>query len=163
MDDTFNIVVNEENAFTLDSSETEKLDVFQKTADSLNIIENGESLTVIVNEADFLRKKYKLKLNGSIYKIQIKDSLDIRIDEMGLAEEENTLVNELHAPMPGLLLEFQVSEGDSVSKGDALCVLEAMKMENTLTALRDGIIKTIHQEKGAAVEKGELLIEFEAE
>lgn len=162
MENKYHISVNGKDALFLDSSEIEALDILQKKPKSFNVIENNISYSIDVEKTDLLQKHYKLKLNGTVYELKIKDSLDLLIDEMGLAEEANTLTNEIYAPMPGLLLEFQVKEGDTVSKGDALCVLEAMKMENTLVATRDGVIKAIHKEKGEPVDKGELLIEFEA-
>ena len=55
-----------------------------------------------------------------------------------------------------------ISFGQEVKEDDALLILEAMKMENVLTAPRDGVIKSISASKGDAVDKGELLIEFEA-
>jgi biotin carboxyl carrier protein len=64
--------------------------------------------------------------------------------------------------MPGLILEVSVSEGDEVREGDSLCVLEAMKMENALLSPRDGKIKAVNVSKGGTVDKGDLLIEFEA-
>jgi biotin carboxyl carrier protein len=70
-------------------------------------------------------------------------------------------VLELKAPMPGLVLNIVVKEGDSISKGDALLVLEAMKMENNIKSPTDGIIKKIHAVKGNAVEKNQLLISFQ--
>jgi biotin carboxyl carrier protein len=58
-------------------------------------------------------------------------------------------------------LEVNISAGDEVKKGDFICVLEAMKMENTLTAPRDGVIKSVNITKGETVDKGKLLIELE--
>ena len=81
---------------------------------------------------------------------------------MGLSLGADAVENEVHAPMPGLILEVNVSEGQEVKEGDALCVLEAMKMENALMAPRDGVIKSVQIAKGDAVEKGMLLIELEA-
>jgi len=63
--------------------------------------------------------------------------------------------------MPGIILEVNISAGDEVKKGDFICVLEAMKMENTLTAPRDGVIKSVNITKGETVDKGKLLIELE--
>ncbi|MCC7050886.1 MAG: acetyl-CoA carboxylase biotin carboxyl carrier protein subunit, partial [Bacteroidia bacterium] len=57
--------------------------------------------------------------------------------------------------------EAKVKEGDKVTKGDALMVLEAMKMENILKSPGDGIIKKINVSKGQAVEKNTVLITFE--
>ena len=69
-------------------------------------------------------------------------------------------MGEIHAPMPGLVLEINVSEGQEVEKGDPLLILEAMKMENVIKAPGNGIIKKIHVEKGNPVEKNELLVEL---
>lgn len=64
------------------------------------------------------------------------------------------------SPMPGTILEVKVSAGQSVTMGDTLVVLEAMKMENEIPAPQDGIIDTVAVAKGASVNSGELLITF---
>ena len=61
------------------------------------------------------------------------------------------------APMPGMIIRYQKNAGDAVSKGDAVVVLEAMKMENTLVAPCDGVIKTIQFKSGDTVAKGATL------
>jgi len=66
----------------------------------------------------------------------------------------------LKAPMPGSVLEVQVKEGDSVNDGDVLLVLEAMKMENELTASQPGTVSKILVKKGDAVNSGDPLIEL---
>ena len=71
------------------------------------------------------------------------------------------MINDIKAPMPGLILEVNVEEGAEVQEGDYLLVLEAMKMENTLTAPRDGVVKSVSIKKGETVEKNQLLIEME--
>jgi biotin carboxyl carrier protein len=65
------------------------------------------------------------------------------------------------APMPGVVLSFEVSEGDTVSRGQTLLVLEAMKMKNEIRSERDGVIAKIYPAAGAQVRHGELLMEFE--
>ena len=55
------------------------------------------------------------------------------------------------APMPGTILDVKVSVGQSVKKGDTVCVLEAMKMENDIPAPQDGVIASINVQKGASV------------
>lgn len=67
----------------------------------------------------------------------------------------------LLAPMPGLILELRVEEGQQVSKGDPLLIVEAMKMENVMKSQSDGTIKTVHVSKGQSVEKGDKLLEIE--
>lgn len=62
------------------------------------------------------------------------------------------------APMPGTILDVKVSVGQSVKKGDTLCVLEAMKMENDIPASSDGVIASINVQKGATVNANDVLI-----
>jgi biotin carboxyl carrier protein len=78
----------------------------------------------------------------------------------GVATEASVQKN-LRAPMPGLILEVTIAVGDIVSKDDPLIVIEAMKMENVLKAPADGTVKSIGVTKGASVEKGDVLLEFE--
>ncbi|MBF0183337.1 MAG: acetyl/propionyl/methylcrotonyl-CoA carboxylase subunit alpha [Magnetococcales bacterium] len=63
-------------------------------------------------------------------------------------------------PMPGLVSRVMVSEGQKVSAGQILCLLEAMKMENTLCAERDGIVATVHVRAGETVENDAVLFTF---
>jgi biotin carboxyl carrier protein len=63
--------------------------------------------------------------------------------------------------MPGLVLKITAEAGQEVQKGDPLLILEAMKMENVIKAAAGGTIKSIHVEKGAAVDKGQLLLTME--
>jgi propionyl-CoA carboxylase alpha chain len=65
------------------------------------------------------------------------------------------------APMPGIILSITAREGDEVNAGDAILVLEAMKMENEIHATRAGKIKKIHVTEGAEVQSGSVLVEFE--
>lgn len=61
------------------------------------------------------------------------------------------------APMPGTILAVKASVGQSVKKGDVICVLEAMKMENDIPAPCDGVIASIDVQKGASVGSGDIL------
>ena len=65
------------------------------------------------------------------------------------------------APMPGNIVNVQVKAGDTVTKGQVLLVLEAMKMENEIMAPRDGVIAGVHVNKGDSVDSGKLLISMQ--
>ncbi len=67
----------------------------------------------------------------------------------------------LVAPIPGKVVTVKVAPGDEVAAGQALVVLEAMKMENELAAEQAGRVAEVHVEAGATVESGELLVELE--
>lgn len=64
----------------------------------------------------------------------------------------------VESPMPGTILDIKVKAGDSVSNGDVLCVLEAMKMENDIVAPQDATVASIEVKKGDSVEAGSILI-----
>ena len=63
----------------------------------------------------------------------------------------------IHAPMPGMIIRYEVNEGDRVKAGDTIVIVEAMKMETPLTSPIDGMVKSIAHKKGDSVAKGELL------
>lgn len=62
------------------------------------------------------------------------------------------------APMPGLILELKVDEGDVVNSGDVVVRMEAMKMENDILAVRDGVVSKVHVQQGSEVQSGQVLI-----
>ena len=66
----------------------------------------------------------------------------------------------LLSPMPGLLASVAVAEGQDVKAGEALAVVEAMKMENVLRAVRDGTVKTLHAKAGDSLRVDQKIIEF---
>ena len=69
--------------------------------------------------------------------------------------------DKMTAPMPGVILTVGVAVGASVSRGEPLMVLEAMKMKNELKASRDGVIAEIYVQAGQQVKFGETLVRFE--
>ena len=62
------------------------------------------------------------------------------------------------APMPGTLIKVNVKVGDAVKKGDVLCVLEAMKMENDIMAPADGVVASVEATQGASVATDAVLV-----
>lgn len=76
------------------------------------------------------------------------------------SDESNDLQDALLSPLPGTIVEIKVKVGAEVKEGDSLIVLEAMKMDNNLTAERDGIVKAILVEEGEAVKENTPLVTF---
>lgn len=145
---------------SIDSSLFE-LDVLKSKEGLFHVIKNNKSYTVEVVNLDKEEKKVQLKINGTIYNTEIKDKFDDLLQSLGFDKLLTNKVNEIKAPMPGLVLNILVQAGDVVKKGDGVIVLEAMKMENNLKSPADGIVKKIAVQKGNAVEKGQVLIQFE--
>lgn len=159
MEKKFKAIVNQAYEYSLLPSDLEQLDIVSEENKGHLIIDN-KSIKVEILKTNFIDRRYELRINGNKYLVKIENELDALIAEMGLSLGDSSVENEVHAPMPGIILEVNVMEGDEVKIGDFLCVLEAMKMENALTASRDGVIKSVHISKGETVDKGKLLIEF---
>jgi biotin carboxyl carrier protein len=102
-----------------------------------------------------------IEVNGNTYKVHIADGYDQMVEEMGLLVNTSQKVNEIKAPMPGLILDILVQVGQEITEGTPLLVLSAMKMENIILSQGDGVVKSIEVNKDDAVEKGQLIIEME--
>ncbi len=135
-------------------------DILKVREDVYSIIKDGRSYEVELVKHIPEDKKLVIKVNNTSYTLDIKDKYDDLLHSLGLDSLATKKVNDIKAPMPGMVLNILVSEGQEVKKGDALIVLEAMKMENILKSPTDGIIKKIAINKGVAVEKNQLLIQF---
>ncbi len=161
MDTNFKAKVNDHLTFDLTSEDISQLDILQTSRDELHILKEGKPYLVEILKSNFQSKEYVVKVNKATYRIEISDALDQLINEMGFAVSSSQLVAFVEAPMPGLILEIQVKNGQEVSEGDPLLILEAMKMENVITSPRDGVIKKVTMAKGNTVDKKDILIEFE--
>lgn len=127
---------------------------------TFHILHQNRSYTAEVLELNTAEKTVTLKINGRIYPIKLKDRFDLLLEKMGMSTLVSAKINELKAPMPGLIVGISVQTGDMVNKGDSLLILEAMKMENMLKAPGDATVKSIRVSKGDRVEKGQVLVEF---
>lgn len=125
-----------------------------------HVIYNNASYNVDVVKMNAEEKTLVIKINSVKFNLKLKDKYDELLHSLGLDNFTNKKINDVKAPMPGMVLRVLVQEGIEVKKGDALIVLEAMKMENILKSPSDGIIRKIIANKGKAVEKNEVLIQF---
>lgn len=121
--------------------------------------------------------KYKITLNGKSYEMDV----ELMDGSTPVAQAVKSVSNKAQAPaapkastpvvaassgstvapMPGTILKVCANVGDTVKAGDSIVVLEAMKMENDITAPKDGVVKTIAVTKGQTVAKGDVLFEVE--
>ena len=161
MEKKYKLKVNGEMEFSFSEEDIRSLDSQTNSPTSYHILKNSKSTQAELQDADFLKKQYTVRINSRNYEVRIANELDLLISEMGLTLAAANVAKDIKAPMPGLILDVQVAEGDEVKEGDYLLVLEAMKMENTLTAPRDGVVKSISVKKGEAVDKNQVLIEME--
>lgn len=161
MKSTFKVKVNSTIEHILNQEDLVKTDLIQTNSGKYHILDGTNSIAIEITNADFLKRHYTVKINNNTYTVEISDELDMLIEELGLSVGSSKHVNSIKAPMPGLLLDIHVKEGDEVKEDEALMILEAMKMENVIISPCDGVIKSVSVQKGAAIDKGQLLIEFE--
>lgn len=121
---------------------------------------NNKSYNIDVIESDKKSKLYQLRINGKDFDVQLRDRYDDLLHELGLDTISAAKISDLKAPMPGLVVDILVQENSVVKKGDTLVILEAMKMENSLKATADTIVKKVMVKKGQAVEKNEVLVQL---
>jgi len=87
--------------------------------------------------------------------------LDQMLEKMGFGMADGKHIEDIRAPMPGLVLHVSVTEGQEIKDGEPVLVLEAMKMENSIILHGDAKIKKILVKTGQSVEKGQVLVELE--
>jgi len=134
------------------------LDIVSNSDGSFHVLYNGKSHQIKVSESQ--KDTLKLVINNRKTETRIKNELEDLLAKMGMDEVSGSAMNELKAPMPGMVLKIHVAVGEQVKKGDSLLVLEAMKMENNIKALGDGIVSTIRIQAGDKVEKNQVMILF---
>lgn len=133
-------------------------------------------------------KQYKITVNGKLYDVSVEEVGEI-LGGVHASKTISTFVNtdnantnnnnekqisnkpqdsipidenaiSIKAPMPGTILSFNVSVGDTVSEGQVLAILEAMKMENELVSPASGKVKSIHVEKGSSVVENQIILQI---
>lgn len=137
-----------------------KGDLLKVSEFQYHLLFNNKSYNIDLVKLNLEDKTLVLKVNSVKFNLQLKDKYDELLHNLGLDQLVSKKLNDIKAPMPGMVLNILVHEGDTVKKGDALLVLEAMKMENILKSPADGTIKKITAIKGTAVEKNQILIQF---
>ena len=157
----YKIKVNALHQFEISKKDVDALDAIESTKNNFHILDNNNSIKATVLHSGFNTKSYSVKVNNNTYNVEIKDALDQQIGALGFEIGASKKVNDIKAPMPGLILEINVEAGKEVKENDPLLILEAMKMENVINSPREGVIKSIKVNQGETVDKNALLIEFE--
>jgi biotin carboxyl carrier protein len=147
--------------FSFTKDEIDNTDLVTLSPESFNLIKDHHSINAKLVEANATAKRLTIEIEGETFDIEIKDELDQMLEQMGFGKAGIRQVKEIKAPMPGLVLEIAVTDGQKVSEGDRLLILEAMKMENSIIIHTGATIKRVSVSAGQAVEKGQVLVELE--
>jgi biotin carboxyl carrier protein len=142
------------------NGEAYKIDLSRESGHRFHLLRKNKSWNLEITDIDRTLKLVRLKVNGRAYEIKLKDRFDDLLLSLGMESSENTKNKDVKAPMPGMVLNILVGEGELVEKDAPLVILEAMKMENVIKSPAAGSIKRIGVKKGVAVEKNTILIEF---
>jgi biotin carboxyl carrier protein len=122
-------------------------------------------------------KRYNVTVNGTAYNVAVEEIEEDASGNPAHNQDRPTSENyapanppeppkstapsgniKIEAPMPGTIVEVKVKTGDSVKNGDAVAVLEAMKLENDIVSTADGIIASVNVAKGDSVSAGTVIV-----
>ncbi|XP_010082369.1 PREDICTED: propionyl-CoA carboxylase alpha chain, mitochondrial [Pterocles gutturalis] len=95
------------------------------------------------------------------YKLQILTNVAAELSKYMPEKAAEDTSSILRSPMPGAVVAVSVKPGDMVSEGQEICVIEAMKMQNSMIAAKTGKVKAVHCKAGDTVGEGDLLVELE--
>jgi biotin carboxyl carrier protein len=157
-EDIFNVEIHKGQPFV--NQQPLEWDLVQIKTNFYHLLVKGKSYTMEVESWDEIKKTLSLKLNNRPAVLHIKTGQDLLLEKLGLNHLDRQNVSDIKAPMPGLILEVPVEEGQEVEKGAVLLVLEAMKMENAIKSPQSGEVKKVLVKPGQGVEKNQLLIQF---
>lgn len=166
----FEAIVNDSQVYSLEmdpekqlfivNGQTVELDKVQTGPGRFHFIHNNRSFNIEILPPDRETKQVVVVVNGNKYAIKFKDRYDDLLKSMGMESSGQGKHRDVKAPMPGMVIEVMVKEGDQVEKDTPLLILEAMKMENVIKSPGSGTISKVVAHKGQAVEKNSVLVEF---
>ena len=146
--------------YTFQLTDADNITLNDSDVNNQIFLDNNKSKLVSVKEVNHELKRYQIQIDGRTYQVQISDAVDQQILKMNLKSKKSNQLKELRAPMPGLVRQVNVQVGDQVDSGDALFILEAMKMENVLKSPVNGLVSDLFVKPGESVEKNQILLSF---
>ena len=137
--------------------------------EDVKIMEDDNGFTYIMYDgnkylAEIIEKsqnKYTVLINGVSYSFTIESPFSYERKKYLESQEPDKKVEAVEAPMPGKIIEVMVETGQEVKEGDALIILEAMKMQNEINSPVNGKVKQIHVKANDTVNKDDILVEID--
>ncbi len=124
----------------------------------VHLLLGKDSWTVACQQLDGQPPRWALGAAGERVEVEVQDDRSKQIEALTGQGRKAAVGGVVKAPMPGLVVRVEVSEGQAVEVGEGLVVVEAMKMENELRASSRGVVEQIHVSAGQRVEKGAPLV-----
>lgn len=126
-----------------------------KLGSSCSLLVDGKSYEPSANEDN---GGWEILVQGRRFSVQVEDEIErkLRLASGDSPIKKGQVI--LRSPMPGLVIDIPVKEGEEVQKGQVLLILESMKMQNELTAPRDGLVTRVQTKVNDNVERKEILL-----
>ncbi len=130
---------------------------FQSVADQpvFSLLLDGQSYEASIHTTE---QAIQVLLRGQLLDVQVEDERQRRLRESSGGQVIQSGDLHLKAPMPGLVVTIPVEEGQEVTTGDILIILESMKMQNELKTPRDGVISRLRVKPGDNVNQNQILL-----
>jgi biotin carboxyl carrier protein len=154
-DKQFEIEILRDGSVMVDGVRVE-VDFLELEENLHSMIQDTRSVEIAIEEHG---GKYEVQMDGRLYEATVLDQRALLMAQRkgGIGAGSG----EVHAPMPGLIVDILVKTGDAVEQGQTVIILESMKMQNELKAPRAGKIGTVAVQPRQTVDKGTLLLNIQ--
>ena len=152
----FEIEVDNDGRVLIDGEERD-VDFLNLGGSLYSLITENKSFEAVIDDDD---GRIDVMMRGRLFEAQVLDERAMLLMQRrgGLSSGSG----EVQAPMPGLIVDVTVAEGEAVAKGQTVIILESMKMQNELKSPIAGVARAIYAVAGQAVDKNDLLLEIKA-
>ncbi len=158
------MIDNQQYEIEIDKDGKVRIDGDERDVDFLNlggslfsIITENKSLEAVIDDDE---GRIDVMMGGHLFETQVLDERAILMKQRRGTQETGS--GEVHAPMPGLIVEVAVQPEQHVESGDTLIILESMKMQNELKSPIAGVVRSVQVAAGQSVDKNQLLAEISA-
>lgn len=155
------LITVDKEEIRVSKSAVDALDIIKVDSANFHVLQHNQAYDIRLSQSNYLKKAFRIMVNGNSYDVKIEDAYDQRVKKMGLLATTSQKATSIKAPMPGLIIDVMVVEGQTISEGTPMLVLSAMKMENIILSHGAGIVKSIAVKRDDTVDKGQLIIEME--
>ncbi len=153
----YEIEIDEDGKVLIDGDERD-VDFLNLGGSLFSVITENKSLEAVIDDDE---GRIAVMMGGRLFETQVLDERAILMMQRRGVQETGS--GEVHAPMPGLIVEVTVELEQQVEIGDTLIILESMKMQNELKSPIAGVVRSVQVAAGQAVEKNMLLVEIRAQ
>lgn len=153
----YEIEIDEDGKVLIDGDERD-VDFLNLGGSLFSVITENKSLEAVIDDDE---GRIAVMMGGRLFETQVLDERAILMMQRRGVQETGS--GEVHAPMPGLIVEVTVQPDQEVEIGDTLIILESMKMQNELKSPIAGVVRSVQVAAGQAVEKNMLLVEIRSQ